>query len=190
MLGAQGLLDQFEQLRTGDLGVLPARKHGVLGAVLDQEGLALAVVFEIAARVALLGVVERRLGDEEVSPLDDLGHVAEEEGEQKRADVAAVDVGVGHDDDLVISQLFEIELVGADPRAERGDQRADLGRREHLVEARALHVQDLAPEWQDGLEPPVAALLGRAASRIALDQEELRARGVPFLAVGQLAGQG
>ena len=34
----------------------------------------------------------------------------------------AVHVGVGHDDDLVIAQLFELELVMADAGAERGDQ--------------------------------------------------------------------
>ena len=46
---------------------------------------------------------------------------------------------------------------GADAAAERGDERADLGRREHLVEARALDVEDLALERQDRLE-----LAGRA----------------------------
>ncbi len=43
---------------------------------------------------------------------------------------------------------------------------------------------------QDGLEAAVAALLGRAAGRVALDDVQLAAGGVPLLAVGQLAGQG
>jgi hypothetical protein len=38
----------------------------------------------------------------------------------------AVHVGIGHDDDLVVAQLVQIELVAADPGAKRGDQRADL----------------------------------------------------------------
>jgi hypothetical protein len=61
--------------------------------------------------------------------------------------------------------------------------------RPHLVEPRPLHVQDLALERQDGLELPVAALLGRAAGRIALDDEQLAVGRVLLGTVGQLAGQ-
>src|SRR5690606_4050828 len=43
---------------------------------------------------------------------------------------------------------------------------------------------------QDRLGAPVAALLGRAAGRIALDDEQLGEARVALLAVGQLAGQG
>jgi hypothetical protein len=46
-----------------------------------------------------------------VPGLDDLGHLPVEEGQQQRADVRAVDVGVGHDHDLVVAQLVERELV-------------------------------------------------------------------------------
>ena len=35
--------------------------------------------------------------------LDELAHLAEEEGQQERPDVSAVHIGVGHDDDLVVS---------------------------------------------------------------------------------------
>jgi len=103
--------------------------------------------------------------------------------------VGAVDVGVGHQDDAVVAQLLDIELVAADAAAERGDERADLGAAEHLVEARLLDVQDLALERQDGLGAAVAALLGGAACRVALDDEEFGARGIAFLAIGELAGE-
>src|SRR3546814_4998915 len=75
--------------------------------------------------------------------LDDLGHLAIEEGQEQRADMRAVDVGVGHDDDLVIAQLVDREFV-ADAGAERLDQRSHLLRRDDAVEARALDVQYLA----------------------------------------------
>ena len=116
-------------------------------------------------------------------------HLAEEERQQQSADMRAVDVGVGHDDDLVIAQLVDIEVVAADAGAERRDQRADLLARQHLVEARALDVEDLAAQRQHRLELAVAALLGGAAGRIALDDEDLRLRGVALLAIGELAGQ-
>ena len=117
------------------------------------------------------------------------GHLAVEEGQDQRPDVAAVDVGVAHDDQLVVAQLVDVEVVLADAGAERGDHRLDLVGRQHLVEARLLDVQDLPLERQDGLELPVAPLLGRAAGGIALDQEELGELGVALRAVGELAGE-
>ena len=125
---------------------------------------------------------------------DQLRHLPEEEGQQQRADVRAVDVGVGHQHDAAVAQFGEVEpallrLAAADPGAERGDQRADLGRAQHAVEPRALDVQDLALQRQDRLELAVAALLGRAARAVALDDEDLGARRVAFLAVGELARQ-
>ena len=103
--------------------------------------------------------------------------------------MAAVDVGVAHDDDAVVAQLRHVEVVGAHPGAERGDDVADLLRGERLVEARLLHVQDLAAQRQDRLERAVAALLGGAAGRVALHEEELALLGVSLLALGELPGQ-
>jgi hypothetical protein len=103
--------------------------------------------------------------------------------------VGAVDVGVGHDDDPVVAQLRGVEAL-ADARPEGDDQRPDVLAREDLVEARLLDVQQLAAQRQDRLEATVTALLGRAAGRIALDDVDLTAGGVPFLAIGQLARQG
>ena len=125
----------------------------------------------------------------EVAALDQLLHLAVEEGEQQRADVAAVHVRVAHDDDPVVAQLPGVEVVLADARAERGDHVADLLRGERLVEPRLLDVQDLAAQRQHGLEGAVAALLGRAAGRVPLDQEQLALLGVALLALGELAGQ-
>ena len=101
----------------------------------------------------------------------------------------AVDVGVGHDDDLVVAQLLDVELVAADAGAERGDERADLFGRQHLVEARPLDIEDLAAQRQHRLKFAVAALLGRAAGRIALDDEEFGLGRIALLAIGELAGQ-
>src|SRR5690606_12664783 len=55
--------------------------------------------------------------------------------------------------------------------------------------ARALDVQNLAANGQHGLELAVAALLGRAAGRIALDDEHLGYDGIAALALGELAGE-
>ena len=129
------------------------------------------IVLEIDLGTAAGDFVKRRLGDEEMPVLDQLRHLAVEECQQQSPDMGAVDVGVGHDHDLVIAQLFEVELLVADGRAERLDQRADFLRAEHPVEARALDVEDLALERQDRLVVAIAPLLGGAAGAVALDQE-------------------
>ena len=105
--------------------------------------------------------------------------------------MGAVDVGVGHDDHPVVAQLGEIEAVAdpLDPRSQGDDQRPDVLARHDPVQAGLLDVQDLAAQGQDRLEAPVAALLGRAAGRVALDDEDLAPLGVALLAVGQLARQ-
>ncbi len=59
----------------------------------------------------------------------------------------------------------------------------------HAVEAHALDIQDLAAQGQYRLVVAVASLLGAAAGRIALDDEELAFGRIALLAVRQLAGQ-
>src|SRR5207247_8479724 len=54
---------------------------------------------------------------------------------------------------------------------------------------RLLDVQDLSTQRQDRLVLASAALLGRPAGRVSLDDEELREHRVPFLAVGELPRQ-
>ena len=61
--------------------------------------------------------------------------------------------------------------------------------RQHLVEARALDVQDLAAQRQHRLEFAVAALLGGAAGAVALDDEQFGLGRIALLAIGELAGQ-
>ncbi len=177
------------QIGAGALVAGGEAEHRVLEPGGDQIVLERALVLEILLGLAARHLVERRLRDVEMAALDQLAHLPVEERQQQRADMRAVDVGVGHDDDLVVAQLVGVELVAADAGAERGDQRADLLAREHLVEARALDVEDLAAQRQHRLEFAVAALLGGAAGRVALDDEQFGLGRIALLAVGELAGQ-
>ena len=102
----------------------------------------------------------------------------------------AVDIGVRHDDDLVIPQLADIELVAPDAGAHRGNQRADFLRPQHPVEARPLDVQDLAAQRQYSLVLTGPALFGRPSGAVALYQEQFGLGGILFLTIGQFAGQG
>ena len=181
---------QLLELCTGDRGrAFGDAQFGVLDRVVDEVGVERAVVLEVHLVLALLDLVQRRQADVDVAALDQLGHLAVEERQQQRTDVRAVHVGVGHQDDAVVAQLVRVVFVLADAAAQRGDQRAHFGRGQHAVEARALDVEDLALERQDGLGLAVAALLGRATGGVTLDDEQFRQRRILFLAVGQLARQ-
>ena len=134
-------------------------QHPVLQAVVHQIAVQRSLVLQVDLALALRHLEQRRLGDEQVPGLYDLGHLAVEEGEQQRADMRAVDVGVGHDHDLVIAQLFQVELV-TQACAHRLDQRADFLGRDDAVEPRPLDVQDLAAQGKDRLVLAVAPVLG------------------------------
>ena len=127
-------------------------------------------VFEVTLLLAVFGFVERRLGDVDVAAFDQFGHLAVEEGQEQGADVRAVHVGIGHDDDAVVTQFFGVELFFADACAQCGNQGGDLLAGEHFFKTGFFDVQDFAFERQNGLEFTVAALFGRTAGGIALDQ--------------------
>src|SRR3546814_11162328 len=76
-----------------------------LDRIVGQINVESRVVLEVDLRLALLDLVQRRQADVDVAALDQLRHLPVEEGQQQGADVGAVDVGVGHDDDAVVAQL-------------------------------------------------------------------------------------
>ena len=119
---------------------------------------------------------------------DQLWHVTEEERQQKRPDVRSVDIGVGHYHHAVVSEPIRVVIL-AKTCPERCDQCRDLLVGEHPVRPGLFDIQDLSPQWQNRLEPSVAALLGGAAGRLALHDEEFALRWIFLGTVGELAGQ-
>ncbi len=120
----------------------------------------------------LRDLVEGRPGHVDVAVLDQAQHLAIEEGQQQSADVLAVHVGVGEDDDLAVADPGDVLSV-TDVDADRGDQADDFIVAEHLFRAGLLDVEDLAAQRENGLEIAVAAALRGAAGGLALDEEQL-----------------
>ena len=102
----------------------------------------------------------------------------------------AVDVGICHEHDLVVAELFEVAFVVADAASDGGDQRLDLLVLEDAVRARLFHVQELASDRDDRLVLAVAAALGGTACGLTFDDEEFADLRVVGFAVGELAGEG
>ena len=82
--------------------------------------------------------------------------------------MGAVHIGVRHDDHLVVSQLFQVELIAL-PCSQCGDEGAYLLVAQYLVglSEHPFHVQDLALQGQDGLETAVPPHLCGASGGLA-----------------------
>ena len=98
----------------------------------------------------------------------------------------AVYISVGHYDDLMVAQLFDVEFVATDAGAKRHNQIANFLAGQHLVETRALDVQDLTAQGQNGLCATIPSGLRRSASRVTLDQKDFGFGCIFFRAVFQL----
>src|SRR6202035_2386379 len=146
------------------------------------------VVAGIEILAALAQSIERRHGEIEVAVVDQFWHLPVEERDQKRSDMGAVDVGVGHDDDAAVAQIGVL-VVDAGAAAERLDQIGELLVLRQLVLAGGRHVEDFSAQRQDGLRAAIARLLGGAAGGIALDDENLGTVGGAIGAVGEFSRQ-
>ena len=144
--------------------------------------------------VAYLNAKDGRACDVNEAGINQRAHVLVEERQQQDADMRTVDVCIGHDDDLVVARLGNVEVAtvaGArrDAAADRGDKRLNGVARERAVVTHALDVQNLAAQGQNRLDVSAAAVLGRAACRVTLYNKELSQLGVTHRTVGELAGQ-
>ncbi|ABA48493.1 conserved hypothetical protein [Burkholderia pseudomallei 1710b] len=170
--------------------------HAVL-AQLVEDRLELAFVERVELLRRLLAArgrvdpEKRRPRDEHVAALDQLREMLEEQREQQHLNVRAVDIRIRQDADLAVTQVRHVDAVVRAVRidADRHRDVVHLVVREQAIALGLPGVEHLAAQRQDRLVFLVAAHLRGAARRIALDEEQLVARDVLGLAVGQLAGQ-
>src|SRR5215203_2233724 len=159
-----------------------------VGAQAGKGLLQLVVVVDVVVAAVVRDLVERRLRDVDVAGLDQLRHVPEQEGQHQRPYVAPINVSVGHDDDLVVARLPDVEGL-PHSGAYSADHGLYLDVGEDLVDIRLLDVEDLAPQGQYRLEVPFPALLRATTGRVALDYVQLAPRRVLGRAIRQLARQ-
>ena len=107
--------------------------------------------------------------------------------------MASVNIGIGHDHDLVVSQLRQVDslrvFLSTDGHAKGGVDIADFLALESPVLHGFLDVENLTPQRKDGLEGTVTTNFGSSAGGIALNEEELALGRILVGAVGKLAGK-
>ena len=86
--------------------------------------------------------------------------------------MCTVHVGIGHDDDLVITQFGNIKIF-MDSCTKCSDHRLDLGIAVDLIQSCLLYVQDLTTQWKDCLRRTVTCCLRRTAGGISLYDVDL-----------------
>ena len=101
----------------------------------------------------------------------------------------SVHVGVGHQNDFPVPNLGGIEIILGNAGAQRGDHGANFLVRQHLVVAGFFDVENLALQRQNRLESPVASLLRRSTSGLALNQKQFAAIRIALRAIRQLPWQ-
>ena len=101
----------------------------------------------------------------------------------------AVDIGIGHHDDLVVSGLFDVEAC-AGSCADHLDDGCAFLVGQHLRERCLLHVEYFASNRQQRLETGITGGLGCAQCGITLDDEQFGHIVIAGLAVGQFRRHG
>ena len=96
-------------------GIFAAVK--VFGA-LGKLGVGVGVFHMFAAA----DFIKRRLSDIHISSFDEPAHITIKERQQKGTDMGAVHIGIGHDDDFVITGAFHVEII-----ADSGSESRDHG---------------------------------------------------------------
>ena len=181
--------DQLVQAFGFDAGAVFQDDDAFVEANLDQLAHHLFVRLDVADFAALLDFEERWLSDVDTAVLDQFAEVTEDERQQQRADVAAVDVGIGHQDQLAVAPLLDVFELSTGRDSDRFEDVADLDVVENLGEDRFLDVQDFAAQRQDRLRVGVAAGVGGAAGRIAFDEVQFAEVEVSAAAIAELVGQ-
>ena len=104
--------------------------------------------------------------------------------------MAAVDIGIRHQNNLVIAQLRDVKVIAValgEAAAEAVNHGLNLRVRKHLVHGCLLDIQDFTAYREYGLVHTVARGLCGAACGISLDNEDFALRGIPRLTVREFS---
>ena len=162
------------------------------------EGGENAIEFGLTVRVdRLIGFRSRVQNDDtmqrrhcriDASITDDLWHVSKEQGQQQGADMRAVNIRVGHDDDFAVTSSLEVE-ASTRTGPDHLDDGCAFDIRQHVADGCLLHVENLAADRQQGLIFTISSKLGCAKRRVTLDDKELAIGHIVGSAVNELRGK-
>ena len=118
---------------------------------------ALIVVVAVFFCLAYFAAVEWRCGQIYITLFNKGGHIAEEECKYQGVDVASIDIGIGHENYLVVTEFVEVDSfavfgVNSEAYSECLNDVVDLFALKSLVPLLAFDVEDFSSQWQDCLK--------------------------------------
>ena len=111
-----------------------------------------------------------------------------EKGHQKRGDMRAINIGIGHDNHALIAQ-FRLIILARRATTQRLHEVSNLLALLQFSGGGIGDIQDFTAQRQNGLVAPIARLLGTTASAIAFHNEYLRVFGGILRTICQFSGQ-
>ena len=85
--------------------------------------------------------------------------------------MTSVNIGISHNNDLVISSFGDVKIFPADSCSQCSDQGSNFIIGKHFVKPSFFHIQDLSLWRKKRLVFAVTPLFGRASRRVTLHQE-------------------
>ena len=146
------------------------------------------IIISIVCFVSLIDLVERWACNIYISTINKRTQISEEECKEKCSDVRTVDIGICHDDDLMISELACVKFI-TDTCTECHNDRLKLLVGIYLIDTCLLNIEHLTPEREDCLILSLSSLLCRSACGVSLYDEDLTELCFIGLAVSKLSGK-
>ncbi|MNI71384.1 hypothetical protein D3C73_1272550 [compost metagenome] len=82
--------------------------------------------------------------------------------------MSSIDVGISHDNNLMITSLFNIKFI-TNTSTKRCNDRTYLGIAKDAIQPCFFNIQDFTTEWQNRLKMTITALLRRSTGRVTFD---------------------
>ena len=119
--GCHRIIGHIGQIRTCHLATTIDNQHRIFQTGCHQIDIKFALVFQIDFRLTTFRTEQRRLGNIQITLLDQRPHMPEEKRQQQCANMATVHIGIGHDDDLVIAHFIKLHFGIANACPNRRD---------------------------------------------------------------------
>ena len=100
--------------------------------------------------------------------------------------MGTINVGIGHDDDFLISEPFNIKAI-LDSATNRGNECFYFVICHHLLDYCLFGIQDFTSEWKNGLEFAITTGFRTSSRRISLHNVKLRSMFSSFATVGKFS---
>ena len=119
---------------------------------------------------------------------DQLRHEAVQESQHQRIDMCSVDIGIRHNDDLVITKLGNVKFF-VNSGSKGCDHCLDFFIAVNPIFSCLLDIQNFASEGKNCLRKTISRALGGAACGITLYEEYFTVLRILIRAIGKLSGK-